>query len=133
MSSLLKWNKGGLKSPMSRANGLGSAKTGLDHWLMQRMTAVVNLVLGLWLIYSLVFNVGATYTEVLAFVGEPLHAIFLILFVMSTFYHSVLGMQVIVEDYVHDEGFKIFKLLGQRILFFGMAIACIFSILQVAL
>lgn len=133
MSSLLKWNKGGLKSPMSRANGLGSAKTGLDHWLMQRMTAVVNLVLGLWLIYSLVFNVGATYTEALAFVSEPLHAIFLILFVMASFYHSVLGVQVIVEDYVHNEGFKIFKLLGQRILFFGMAIACIFSILQVAL
>ncbi len=133
MSSLLKWNKGGLKSPMSRANGLGSAKTGLDHWIMQRMTAVVNLILGLWLIYSLVFSVGATYTEALAFVGEPLHAIFLILFVMSTFYHSVLGMQVIVEDYIHNEGFKIFKLLGQRILFFTMAIACIFSILQVAL
>ncbi len=133
MSSLLKWNKGGLKSSVSRANGLGSAKSGLDHWLIQRLTAVMNLILGLWLVYSLVFNVGSTYTEALMFVGKPFNAVFLILFVLSSFYHAVLGVQVVVEDYVHSEGFKIFKLLGQRILFFAMAVACVFSILQVAL
>lgn len=133
MSSLLKWNKGGLKSPVSRANGLGSAKSGLDHWLMQRITAVMNLGLGLWLIYSLVFCVGSTYTEAFEFVSTPINAILLILFILSSFYHAVLGSQVVIEDYVHNEGFKIFKLLGQRILFFGMAVACVFSILQVAL
>ncbi len=134
MSSLVKWNKGGLKSPMARAKGLGSAKSGLDHWLMQRITAVGNLVLGLWLIYSLITTPElALYTGAIEWVSQPLHAVGLILFVISSFYHAVLGSQVVIEDYIHHEGFKLFKLLGQRLVFFGMAVACIFSVLQIAL
>jgi succinate dehydrogenase / fumarate reductase membrane anchor subunit len=65
--------------------------------------------------------------------SEPLNAICMILFVISSFYHAVLGSQVVIEDYIHHEGFKIFKLLGQRLLFFAMGVASIFSVLQVAL
>lgn len=133
MSSLLKWEKGGLKSPTARARGLGSAKSGLDHWLAQRVTAVGNLVLGLWFIWSLICNRGMSYTEALLWLSEPLNAVLMILLVISSFYHAVLGSQVIIEDYIHNEGFKLFKLLGQRLVFFGMAVAAIFSILQVAL
>jgi succinate dehydrogenase / fumarate reductase membrane anchor subunit len=133
MSRLVKWNKGGLKTPMARARGLGSAKSGLDHWLMQRITAVGNLVLGLWLLWSLVCNGAMTYTAAILWVSEPITAILLILFVISSFYHAVLGSQVVIEDYVHHEGFKLFKLLGQRLVFFAMGVACIFSVLQIAL
>jgi succinate dehydrogenase / fumarate reductase membrane anchor subunit len=122
-----------LKSPMARARGLGSAKSGLDHWMMQRITAVGNLVLGLWLIYSMVCMGAMEYTEALLWLSEPLNAICMILFVISSFYHAVLGSQVVIEDYIHHEGFKIFKLLGQRLLFFAMGVASIFSVLQVAL
>lgn len=130
---LLKWEKGGLKTPTARARGLGSAKSGLDHWLAQRITAVANLVLGLWLLCSLVCNRDASYTEAVLWMSEPVNAVAMILFVISSFYHAVLGMQVVTEDYIHHEGFKIVKLLGQRLVFFGLAVAAIFSILQVAL
>ncbi len=133
MSSLLKWHKGGLKSPLSRAHGLGSAKSGLDHWIMQRVTAVGNLILGLWLLWSMIAHAGMNYTEAVLWISEPLNAVCMILFVISSFYHAVLGAQVIVEDYIHNEGFKLFKLLGQRLVFFAMGVACIFSVLQVAL
>lgn len=133
MSSLIKWEKGGLKSPNTRANGLGSAKSGLDHWMSQRITAVGNLILGLWFIYSMLSNIGMTYTQGVLWLSEPLNAVGMILLVICSFYHAVLGAQVVIEDYIHHEGFKVFKLLGQRLVFFAMAVACIFSILQVAL
>lgn len=133
MSRLVKWNKGGLKTPMSRAHGLGSAKSGTHHWLTQRITAVGNLILGLWLICFFVCNAGMTYTDAVLWISQPVNAVGMILFVLCTFYHAVLGSQVIIEDYVHHEGFKLFKLLGQRLVFFAMAVACIFSVLQIAL
>jgi len=133
MSSLLKWNKGGLKTPIARARGLGSAKSGVDHWLMQRITAVGNLILGLWLLWSLVSHGAMTYTAAILWISEPMSAILMILFIISSFYHAVLGSQVVIEDYIHHEGFKLFKLLGQRLVFFAMGVASIFSVLQVAL
>ncbi len=133
MSGLIKWEKGGLKTPMARANGLGSAQSGTHHWLMQRVTAVGNLILGLWLIWSILCHLDMTYTDAVLWVSEPLNAVGMILFTLCTFYHAVLGSQVIIEDYVHHEGFKLIKLLGQRLVFFAMAVACIFSVLQVAL
>tara|TARA_B100001750_G_C15440143_1_gene563116 strand:- start:434 stop:838 length:405 start_codon:yes stop_codon:yes gene_type:complete len=134
MNKLLKWEKTGLKTPLARARGLGAAKSGVHHWMMQRMTAISNLVLGLWLLYSLVTNADLQYVAgAESWLANPVNAIGMILFVISSFYHAVLGCQVIIEDYVHNEGFKIFKLVGQRLIFLAMAIACIFSILQVAL
>lgn len=134
MSSLIKWEKGGLKSPLAKARGLGSAKSGLDHWIMQRITAIGNLVLGGWLMFVLITTPElSSYHAAIQWISQPLHAVAMILFVISTFYHAVLGSQVIIEDYVHNEGFKILKLVGQRLVFFAMAVACIFSILQVAL
>lgn len=130
---LLKWEKGGLKSPTARARGLGSAKSGVDHWVAQRMTAVANLILGLWLVISIVCNRDMGYTEAVLWLSEPLNAILMVLFVISSFYHAVLGMQVVTEDYIHNEGFKLVKLLGQRLIFIGLGVAAIFSILQVAL
>ena len=130
---LLKWQKGGLKSPTARARGLGSAKSGVHHWMAQRITAVSNLVLGLWFVWSIVTNRGMTYTEALLWLSEPLNAVAMILFIISSFYHAVLGSQVVIEDYVHNEAFKIVKLLGQRLVFFGLAVLAIFSVLQVAL
>ena len=130
---LLKWQKGGLKSPTARARGLGSAKSGVHHWMAQRITAVSNLVLGLWFVWTIVTNRGMTYTEALLWLSEPLNAVAMILFIISSFYHAVLGSQVVIEDYVHNEAFKIVKLLGQRLVFFGLAVLAIFSVLQVAL
>lgn len=134
MSSLLKWEKSGLKNPLSRARGLGSAKSGVHHWMMQRLTAVSNLILGLWLMYSIVMNADLQYMAgAEGWLSQPVNAIGVILFVISSLYHSLLGVQVVVEDYIHHEGFKIVKLMAVRLVFCAMGVACIFSVLQVAL
>lgn len=134
MSKLIKWEKSGLKSPLSRAKGLGSAKSGTHHWMMERITSVTTLILGIWFLYSVLFNPDLQYLAgAETWISNPINAVGMILFVISTFYHAALGCQVIIEDYVHHEGFKLIKLYGQRLILLTMAVACIFSILQVAL
>ncbi len=128
----MKWEAGGLKSPLARAKGLGSISEGADHWISQRITAIANIPLMIWLVYSVVNMIGANYYEFGAWLAEPLNAILMILVVLSTFYHAVLGSQVVIEDYIHHEGFKLFKLIGQKLFFIAMGVAAIFSILKVA-
>lgn len=128
----MKWDKAGLKTADARVSGLGSAKSGVHHWINQRMTAIANVPLVLWFIWSLCTHDFSSYVIFDGWISQPINAILMILLVISTFYHAVLGSQVIVEDYVHNEGFKITKLVGQRLIFTGLAIACIFSILKLA-
>lgn len=129
----LKWNDTGMKSALGRARGLGSAKEGSDHWMSQRITAIANIPLVLWLVFSIVNLKGANYAEFTSWLATPLNAILMILFIVSVFYHAKLGAQVVTEDYVHNEGLKFAKLIGQKLFFFGLGIACIFSILKIAL
>lgn len=130
----LKWEKSGLTSPLGRAKGLGSAKEGTDHWFMQRVTAIANLPLMLWLIYNVVTmsKGGVTHVEFTTWLAHPINAILMTLVVISVFYHAKLGSQVVTEDYIHCEGMKMVKLIGQKLFFFGMAVAAIFSILKIA-
>ncbi len=129
----LKWENHGLKSPLARARGLGSAREGTDHWFMQRVTAIANIPLMLWLIWSIVQMPGWSYAEFTSWLAQPVNSILMILAVLSTFYHAALGTQVIAEDYIHHEGLKIFKLIGIKLFYFAGAVACIFSILKIAL
>ena len=129
----LKWDNNGIKTPLARARGLGSAGHGSDHWMKQRITAIANIPLVLWLVFSIVSLKGASHAEFTSWLGEPINAILMILFVVSTFYHAVLGSQVIVEDYIHSEWFKTLKLIGNKLFFFALGVACIFSILKIAL
>ena len=130
--SLLKWEKGGLKSSTARARGLGSARDGVHHWFMQRVTSIANLPLVIWFVWSLMGLVGADHTTFTAWLAQPLNSILMILLTISIFYHAQLGTQVVTEDYVHNEGLKVVKLIVQKLFFFGLAIACIFSILKIS-
>ncbi len=89
------------QSPLGKALGRGSAKSGADHWLMQRYTAISLVPLGLWFAFAMVSLPHGSYELVMAWVAEPVNGILLILLVISLVYHSMLGIQVIVEDYVH--------------------------------
>lgn len=129
----MKWEDKGIKTPLARARGLGSAKEGTDHWFMQRVTAISNIPLMLWLVYSIVDLKGVSHAEFTAWLAHPVNAILMTLVVISTFYHAKLGSQVVVEDYIHHEGFKMLKLIGMKLFFFAAAVACIFSILKIAL
>jgi succinate dehydrogenase / fumarate reductase membrane anchor subunit len=90
-----------LESPLGRALGHGSAKAGADHWLAQRLTAVGLVPLGLWFAFSMASLQHGSYELVADWVAEPMNAILLILLVVTLVYHSMLGLQVIIEDYVH--------------------------------
>lgn len=127
-----KWNERTVQSELARAKGLGSAKEGTDHWFAQRLTAIGLLPLVVWLVWSILKLQGADYSTFTAWLAHPINAILMILFIIATAYHAKLGVQVIVEDYIHNEGFKMVKLIGQKLFFFALSVACIFSIMKIA-
>ena len=129
----MKWENKGMKTPLARAKGLGSAHEGADHWFQQRMTAIANIPLVLWFVYSIVQLKGASHYTFVNWLSDPINAILLILLILSVFFHAKLGTQVVTEDYVHHEGIKIVTLIAQKLIFSGLAIACVFSILKIAL
>jgi succinate dehydrogenase / fumarate reductase membrane anchor subunit len=121
-----------LRSPLGRALGLGSAKEGVDHWWLQRLTAVALVPLGLWFAASLVALAGADRATVAAWLHAPLAAILTLLMIVAVFYHAALGVQVVIEDYVHSEWLKIPALVLNRLVCIALAIAGIFAVLRIA-
>jgi succinate dehydrogenase / fumarate reductase membrane anchor subunit len=121
-----------LRSPLGRAIGLGSAKEGVEHWWAQRVTAVALIALGLWFVASLLAHVGADRASVRAWLHAPVPAILALLLLIAVFYHSALGLQVVIEDYVHAEWLKVSSLVAMRLVSFGLAVAGIFAVLRIA-
>ena len=95
-------NSGRMRSPLGRARGLGSAKEGVEHWWVQRVTAVALAPLMLWLSIALIEGVGSSYTTVVNWLRAPLTTILMVLLLIALFYHTALGLQVVIEDYVHQ-------------------------------
>jgi succinate dehydrogenase / fumarate reductase membrane anchor subunit len=91
----------GLRDPLKIARRLGSSKSGVHHWWLQRVTAVALVPLSIWFLFLMGGALQADYPTVLALIAQPVHAIFLIVFVVCLFWHGALGLQVIIEDYVH--------------------------------
>ena len=120
-------------TPLARARGLGAAHDGVGHWKMQRLTAISNAVLVLWFVFSAAALAGAGYDEVRAWLASPLTATLMILLILSVFYHAPLGLQVVVEDYVHHPGIRIAALVLIRLIIAALAVACIVAVLTVAL
>jgi succinate dehydrogenase / fumarate reductase membrane anchor subunit len=112
-----------LRTPLSRARGLGSAKQGVHHWWAQRITAVALIPLVAWFAISLIMLSGADYAVVRAWIGSPVVMVLLTLTIVIGLHHGQLGMQEVVEDYVHSEGLKLalIVLLRFTAVFFGLA------------
>jgi succinate dehydrogenase / fumarate reductase membrane anchor subunit len=119
-------------TPLGRARGLGAARGAVGHWKLQRLTAMSNAVLVLWFVFSAMALAGAGYEEVRAWLASPVTATLMILLVLSVFQHAPLGLQVIIEDYVHHPGARIAALVLVRFVVAGLAVACIVAILTVA-
>jgi succinate dehydrogenase / fumarate reductase membrane anchor subunit len=120
-----------LTSPLNRVLGLGTAKGAAEHWWLQRLTAVALVPLGLWFAYSLLAMPDFGYAAVAAWVRRPTTSIFLILFVGAAAYHSFLGIQVVIEDYV-GKGMRVAALMVSAFAHTGLAIAAVFSVLKIA-
>ena len=121
-----------LRSPMGRVLGLGSAKEGVGHWWMQRVSAVALVVLGLWFASALLRLGDLGHATVLAWIALPLNAVLLSLLIGAAAYHSNLGVQVVVEDYVTSHGLKVVTLLLLTFVHFVLAALGIFSVLRIA-
>ena len=120
-------------TPIGRVRGLGSAHSGSHHWLLQRFTAVGNLVLVLWLVGSLLAMNDYSFKAVHAWASQPLAASLLGLLILSTFWHARLGMQVMIEDYVHGEATRLLALVALNFYAIGGAAFGIFTIARIAL
>lgn len=112
-----------LRSPLNRARGLGSAKSGVHHFWVQRLTAVALIPLVAWFAVSLVMMSGADYSMVRAWIGSPVVMVLLILTICIGLHHAQLGIQVVIEDYVHSDGFKLALIVAVKFtaVFFGLA------------
>jgi succinate dehydrogenase / fumarate reductase, membrane anchor subunit len=121
-----------LRSSLGAARGLGSAKSGTDHWWVQRVTAVALVPLTIWFVISLIGHLGAPYEEMRAWVGAPIPAVLLICLIVAAFHHGQLGLQVVIEDYVHNEPAKLALLLVVKGLAFFLALLGVFSVARIA-
>ncbi len=121
-----------LRSPLGRALGLGSAKEGVAHWWAQRVSAVALIPLSLWFVAALIALTGADRATLAARLHAPFPAIVIVLLLIATFYHMYLGIQVVVEDYVHSEWVKISALVLNKLVAFALAVSGIFAVLRLA-
>ena len=121
-----------LRSPLGRALGPGSAGTGTGHFLSQRLSAVALVPLTLWLAVALVTLPSLDFYTVTAWVAAPLHAVLLVLLVLALVWHSSLGTQVVVEDYVHSSGRRVALLTVLRLIHVALAVAGIFAVVLIA-
>ncbi len=121
-----------MRTPLGKVRGLGSAKSGTEHFWHQRMTAVANIPLLIFLVYFCVSMVGATRAEMADAIANPLVALMLVFTIISVTWHMRLGMQVIIEDYVHGEGSKLICLLGNTFFSLAVALTGLFAVLKIS-
>ncbi|WP_336488477.1 succinate dehydrogenase, hydrophobic membrane anchor protein [Methylobacterium nigriterrae] len=122
-----------IRTPRARVLGLGASGHGADHWWLQRLTAAANAPLMVAFVVVVALMAGRPYPEAVALMSHPLVALILILAVISVTLHMRLGMQVIIEDYVHGKGLRIVALFANNFYAVVVAVACLYAILRVGL
>ena len=121
-----------LRSPLGRVRGLGSAKSGTEHFWAQRVTAVALIPLTLWFVYSILSLGNGDHAVATAWMQSPLNAVLLLLLIFATFHHMQLGLQVVIEDYIHVEYMKIVTLVIVKGASLLLGVAAAFAVLKVS-
>ncbi len=122
-----------LRSPIGKVLGSGSAKDGTGHWWAQRVTAAALLILGGWFLWSLLQIDSLAYADLRSWVGRPLSGVMLLLLGVTLAIHSSLGVQVVIEDYVHGSAVKIIALILNKFFHYFLAAAATLAVLRIAL
>jgi succinate dehydrogenase / fumarate reductase membrane anchor subunit len=122
-----------MRSPLSRARGLGAAKEGVEHWWVQRVTAAALIPLTFWFAVSLIGLIGSDHSAFIAWLRTPLVTVLMVLLLIALFHHMALGLQVVVEDYIHSDWVKIPAVVAIRLACFALAATGIFATLRIAL
>jgi succinate dehydrogenase / fumarate reductase membrane anchor subunit len=120
------------ESAIARVRGLGSARSGAHHWWVERLTSVSTLLLFVWLLVSLLRMPSLSHGAVTQWLSSPIAAVPMLLLIVSTFWHLKLGLQVIIEDYAHEEGLKLFSITLLNFLAIGAGALAFFSVLKIA-
>jgi len=122
-----------MRTPLARVKGLGASGHGVEHWWLHRVTAVSNIPLIIAFVIIVAALAGSSYDRAVAIISHPLTAIILILAVISVTNHMRMGMQIVIEDYVHDKGLKIAAVIANNFYAVIIAVACLYAILKVSL
>jgi succinate dehydrogenase / fumarate reductase, membrane anchor subunit len=122
-----------LRNPLKTARGLGSSQSGVGHWWSQRVTAAALVLLGVWFVVTVLSLLHADYASARAVVARPWNAVLLIAFVLTAFWHAVLGLQVVVEDYVPTRWKEVSLLVTIKFLAVLGALASVLAVLRIAL
>lgn len=120
------------KTPLAKVRGLGSAHNGTGHWWMQRISAVILIPLSFWFVIYAKKLAALTHAEISTWLAEPLNSFFAVAWLMAVFYHAALGVQVVIEDYVHTEWRKIATVWAVKISFWGLGLATVLTVLRIA-
>jgi succinate dehydrogenase / fumarate reductase, membrane anchor subunit len=122
-----------LRTPLKIAVGLGSAKRGAHHFMVQRITAVALIALSMWFVWIVLAMLHSDYAAARAIIAAPLNALLMISFVIAAFWHAQLGLQVVVEDYVHTRGVELALQIVIKFLCFLGAAASVLAVIRIAL
>jgi succinate dehydrogenase / fumarate reductase membrane anchor subunit len=122
-----------LRNPLKVARGLGSSQSGVGHWWTQRVTAAALVVLLIWFVITVLGLLHADYATALATVAKPWNALLLIIFLVTMFWHAVLGLQVVIEDYVHTRWKEVLSMVLIKFLAVLGALASVLAVLRIAL
>jgi len=122
-----------MRTPLGRVRGLGSARSGTHHFFLQRVTALANLILAIALIAIIISLAGESYATVRATLGNPIIAVVILLLLLSVTTHMRIGMQVVIEDYVHNEGAKVLCIVANTFFTVAVGLAGAFAVLKISL
>ncbi len=120
------------QSALGRVKGLGSARSGSRQWLRQKLSAVVLGVLFLWFAFSFARYMNASYSDVITWIGKPFNTVLLLTLIVTGFYHAIVGLQMIVEDYVSSTGRRLALLWAIKVILSMFGLAAVVAVLKIA-
>jgi succinate dehydrogenase / fumarate reductase, membrane anchor subunit len=122
-----------MRTPLNRVRGLGSAHAGTGHFWLQRLTAIANIPLTIYFVFLIATLSGRSHASVSATLGEPVTALLLLAAILSIVVHMRIGMQVIIEDYIHDEGWKLALVVLNTFFTVGVGLSAAFAVCRISL